>query len=492
MPGRLTPTAIDEAIQTAILEASRSVPEDVGPRPKVGAVAVSLVDERRVSAHRGELEGAHAEFSLIKKLRELSWDPREFALFTTLEPCVVRGASKTPCAERVLEAGFPQVFIGTLDPNPLITGRGELTLLYNGLQVERFSGEASRRLVSINEDFFRDFGAAYNLGEDRATALPDRSWVAGARKSSDRNRLLQATLDMVLTSQADIRILAGDLSWIRQAFVHLLRARLEGRRLTIVCFTGDARDKAKSAEALDALGALGADVSEAAGPPPLRGTALWRSTDEEPGHALVIDAGSAHLLSPQDDPGMLSLLHSLFSMTQEGARPLERLANEPALIQVSNEELVSSLRRSVTQYESAHIEVERIDAVSTLPLTASLEWFKVSRLRLLEAIRAEWEISGAFRVEGSPWIAGPPVLERQADGRLIVVDGTHRLYELQRKVPSEVEAIVVSRVSAPLPASPLKSWDEVRLSLTYLPRERRYANYRADQFRAISTAFRTI
>lgn len=100
------------------------------PNPWVGCV---IVKEGKVigKGHTQPFGGAHAE---VQAIRDAGQNARGATAFVTLEPCSHFGKTP-PCAAALIEAGVKKVEIATLDPDPLVTGKGVRMLLEAGIEV---------------------------------------------------------------------------------------------------------------------------------------------------------------------------------------------------------------------------------------------------------------------------------------------------------------------------------------------------------------------
>jgi diaminohydroxyphosphoribosylaminopyrimidine deaminase/5-amino-6-(5-phosphoribosylamino)uracil reductase len=114
----------------------------------VGAVVVNNSEIVGTGYHR-KFGGDHAE---VEALREAAHLARGATLYCTLEPCSHFGKTP-PCANRVIESGVTKVIIGTIDPNPLVNGRGVKIIRENGIEVQ--IGLLEEACRELNESYFK-------------------------------------------------------------------------------------------------------------------------------------------------------------------------------------------------------------------------------------------------------------------------------------------------------------------------------------------------
>ncbi|MZF88249.1 deaminase [Streptomyces sp. SID5643] len=84
----------------------------------VGAVIVGA-DGSELAAGYSRATGPHEHAEEVALAQLPQDDPRltEATMYSTLEPCSQRSASRTPCAQRILEAGIPRVVIAWREPS---------------------------------------------------------------------------------------------------------------------------------------------------------------------------------------------------------------------------------------------------------------------------------------------------------------------------------------------------------------------------------------
>ena len=122
----------------------------VSPNPLVGAVIVKN-DEIIGEGYHQCFGENHAEINAFKnKVKDK--DIAGATMYVTLEPCSHYGKTP-PCAEAIIKSGVTKVIVGTLDPNPLVSGRGIKMLENSGIEV--ITGVLEDECKQINEVFFK-------------------------------------------------------------------------------------------------------------------------------------------------------------------------------------------------------------------------------------------------------------------------------------------------------------------------------------------------
>ena len=136
----------EEYMRMALLEAQKGE-GFTNPNPMVGAVIVKdgRVLNRDYHHRYGEY---HAERNAILNCKE---DLRGAELYVTLEPCCHYGKTP-PCTEIILKSGVKRVYIGAMDPNPLVAGKGAEILRQSGIEV--ITGVCERECLELNKIFF--------------------------------------------------------------------------------------------------------------------------------------------------------------------------------------------------------------------------------------------------------------------------------------------------------------------------------------------------
>jgi pyrimidine deaminase RibD-like protein len=164
-----------EYCQVAVSEAKKAKAADPRRHPLVGAVVVKD-GKIAAAAHRSEFaDGEHAEFTALeRKLKDASVVGA--TVYTTLEPCTMRGHPKVPCVERIIERKVKRVVIGMLDPNPVIRGKGQLRLREASIVTDFFPSELMAELEELNREFIR------GQKENEFGELPDSTFIESTRE----------------------------------------------------------------------------------------------------------------------------------------------------------------------------------------------------------------------------------------------------------------------------------------------------------------------
>ena len=120
----------------------------VHPNPLVGCVVVK--DGQIIAEGYHEKYGEfHAERNALTRCQA---DTRGATLYVTLEPCCHYGKTP-PCTEIIIEKGIKKVFVGILDPNPLVAGKGVKILQDAGIEV--VTGLCEDEIREMNRVFLK-------------------------------------------------------------------------------------------------------------------------------------------------------------------------------------------------------------------------------------------------------------------------------------------------------------------------------------------------
>lgn len=138
----------DEKFMRRAIALARRGMGRTSPNPMVGAVIVS---EGLVIAEDWHKAAglAHAEAGALAKVGGRAVGA---TIYVNLEPCIHFGKT-APCSPAIAKAGISRVVVGTIDPNPLVAGKGISFLNHQG--IETVIGVLEDQAKELNLAFFK-------------------------------------------------------------------------------------------------------------------------------------------------------------------------------------------------------------------------------------------------------------------------------------------------------------------------------------------------
>ena len=201
-----TPTSNHENLMDFAIKLAEAYKGRTRPNPTVGAVVARNGRIVGFGAHKG-IGFPHAEVVALNEAGELA---RGADMYVTLEPHSFHGTTP-PCTDAIIKAGIKRVFVASIDPNPMVNGKGIEKLRSAGIEVKVGIREQSAR--KLNEGYFKF----------HEKGLP---WV---------------TIKIATSLDGFIADYRGDSKWISSQESRLFVHRLRGEHDAVVIGAGTVR-----------------------------------------------------------------------------------------------------------------------------------------------------------------------------------------------------------------------------------------------------------
>ena len=194
-------------LHTAFLLAKRANSKDIRPNPFVGAIVVDDKGNIIGEGYHQKAGEAHAEVLAINDALAKRKDLSNSTLYVSLEPCSHSGKTP-PCTHLILEHKIPKVVIGSMDPNPLVSGAKELKDA--GVNVEICIQPS---IVELNSTFNINqlnrrpkfiVKAATTLNGKMADRFGNSKWISNDKSRHYVHAVLRTNADAILTTATTV------------------------------------------------------------------------------------------------------------------------------------------------------------------------------------------------------------------------------------------------------------------------------------------------
>ncbi len=190
------------------------------PNPRVGCIIVNNGEIIGKGWHQRTGED-HAE---VNALLSAGTKAKGSDCYVTLEPCSNYGRTP-PCVSALIRAGIKRVFIGMIDPNPIMTKTGIAILREAGIEVT--VGILAEQARDINPGFYKRMcmkrpyvrsKLAMSLDGRTAMATGESKWITGpdarldVQKLRARSSAILTTINTLLADDPSltVRVEGGD------------------------------------------------------------------------------------------------------------------------------------------------------------------------------------------------------------------------------------------------------------------------------------------
>ncbi len=183
----------------------------VSPNPMVGALVVNPLGEIIGEGFHQKKGEPHAEVFAINNAKKTSEDLSECTLYCTLEPCCHTNKMTPPCTDLIISSNIKKVIVGSLDPNPDVSGKGIAKLRENGIEVE--SELLKKECDQLNEIFFTNMNkgrpfihlkVATTLDGRLASSTGSSKWITSSTARAEVHSL-RKSYDAIMIGKNTLR-----------------------------------------------------------------------------------------------------------------------------------------------------------------------------------------------------------------------------------------------------------------------------------------------
>lgn len=211
-------SAFDHQCMSLALRLARKGLASTDPNPRVGCV-LTIGDRVIANGWHRRAGDAHAE---IFALKQSGTAAEGCTAYVTLEPCSHQGKTAS-CASALIKAGVHRVVGATVDPNPLVNGKGFKMLQDAGIQVE--TGLMKKESDDLNRGFVKrnTLGRPWvriklALSLDGATGLAngESKWITSPASRDDvqnwraRSSAIMTGIETVLADDPSLNVRIHD------------------------------------------------------------------------------------------------------------------------------------------------------------------------------------------------------------------------------------------------------------------------------------------
>jgi diaminohydroxyphosphoribosylaminopyrimidine deaminase/5-amino-6-(5-phosphoribosylamino)uracil reductase len=200
------PSALDREMIGRCMALARKALGQTSPNPMVGAL---IVQNNQIVGEGFHLGAGHPHAEVLA-IEQAQSQAQGATLYINLEPCNHQGKTP-PCTDALIEAGIARVVIGTIDPDPRVSGSGVQRLTRAGIEV--IVGVEEQACRQLNEAFIyrvtyqKPLGIlkyAMTLDGKIATTSGHSAWISG-EASRHCVHELRAACDAVIIGSNTVR-----------------------------------------------------------------------------------------------------------------------------------------------------------------------------------------------------------------------------------------------------------------------------------------------